>query len=185
MGKQKKPIFKKWWFWVIVVLVIGIIGAAAGGSDTADGPATHSSVIQETPDPVESETSKPSETQEPAENIKSGKYTLPSGFNINFSSSVRNDVTGNWRLSTTSDSFVPAEYAVEYYKTMFSSDNEIHAIWNATLGTTTRITVVFGVISADTFEYVDGEEHDAKVLFSGTLLDSKMFDAETGEEISE
>lgn len=29
---EKKPIYKKWWFWVLVVLAIGIIGAAAGGN---------------------------------------------------------------------------------------------------------------------------------------------------------
>lgn len=115
--------------------------------------------------------------------IKSGQYTLPSGYEIRFDDSVRNDVTGNWRISSTSDSFVPAEYAVEYYETMFSSDDEIHAVWNATYGTMTCIKVFSGVIFADTHEYVKGEEHDAKLLFSGMLLDSKMFDAETGEEI--
>ena len=31
--KQKKPIFKRWWFWVVVaVVVIGI--ASQGGDDT-------------------------------------------------------------------------------------------------------------------------------------------------------
>ena len=30
---MKKPIFKKWWFWVIIVLVIAIIGSSAGESD--------------------------------------------------------------------------------------------------------------------------------------------------------
>ncbi len=34
--KQKKPIFKKWWFWLIIaVVLIGIIGSA-GGSDTEE-----------------------------------------------------------------------------------------------------------------------------------------------------
>lgn len=27
----KKPVYKKWWFWVIVVIVLGIIGMAMGG----------------------------------------------------------------------------------------------------------------------------------------------------------
>lgn len=34
-GKQKKPIFKKWWFWLIIVIAVGAIGAAMGGNDTA------------------------------------------------------------------------------------------------------------------------------------------------------
>lgn len=34
-AKNKKPIFKKWWFWLIVVIVlIGVIGASGGGEDT-------------------------------------------------------------------------------------------------------------------------------------------------------
>ena len=33
-AKNKKPIYKKWWFWVIAVfLVIGIVGSMSGGSD--------------------------------------------------------------------------------------------------------------------------------------------------------
>lgn len=147
---------------------------AASAQGTLPSNAPTKGPTAETAEPVESDSS-----------IKSGQYTLPSGFSINFSNSVRNDVTGNWRLSTTADSFVPAEYAIEYYRTMFSSDNEIHAIWNATLGTMTRVTVMSGIVFADTLEYVEGEEHDAKLLFSGMLLDSKMFSVETGEEILE
>lgn len=117
--------------------------------------------------------------------IKSGQYTLPSGMNLQFWDSVRNDATGNLRRSATSDSLVPADYALEYYKTMFSSDDEIHAIWNATLKTTTRITVSGNLLFADTLEYVEGEEHDAKILFSGTLLDSRVIDLETGDSQSQ
>ena len=30
--KQKKPIFKRWWFWLIVALmVIGAVGSVTGG----------------------------------------------------------------------------------------------------------------------------------------------------------
>lgn len=44
--KPKKPIFKKWWFWVIcVVVVIGIVGAIASGGkepnvDTNSNPSS-------------------------------------------------------------------------------------------------------------------------------------------------
>lgn len=38
-----------------------------------------------------------------------------------------------------------------------------------------------GLLFVDTYEYVDGEEHDAKIMFSGTLLDSKILYADTGE----
>ena len=64
---------------------------------------------------------------------------------------------------------------------MFRSDEEIHAVWNATLGTMTSIKAMSGLLFIDTFEYVDGEEHDAKLLFSGMLLDSQIIDIETGK----
>ena len=117
--------------------------------------------------------------------VQSGTYTLPCGMKIQFFDSVRNDTTGNWRRAATSDSYVPADYALEYYKEMFSSDDEIHSIWNATLGTTTRISVIFGMLSVDTLEYVKGEELDAKIMFSGELLDSQIIDIETGELVEE
>lgn len=31
--QEKKPVWKRWWFWVAVVVVIGIIGSASGGAD--------------------------------------------------------------------------------------------------------------------------------------------------------
>ena len=36
MEKLKKPIYKKWWFWVIVVVVIGVIGSQGGKDDGKD-----------------------------------------------------------------------------------------------------------------------------------------------------
>ena len=64
---------------------------------------------------------------------------------------------------------------------MFTSDDEIHAVWNATLGTMASIKAMSGLLFIDTFEYVKGEEHDAKLLFSGMLLDSLILNIETGE----
>lgn len=49
--KQKKSIFKKWWFWLIVIIVIAIVGSASGDSETT-GETTNSgdatSATQET-----------------------------------------------------------------------------------------------------------------------------------------
>jgi cytoskeletal protein RodZ len=114
--------------------------------------------------------------------VKSGSYTLSNGATLLFSSSVRNDVTGRWRISKTSDSMKIQDYAVEYYNTLFSSDDEIHAIVNFSTSTTTRISKV----SSDTLdvcilEYVDGEEHDAKELFSGSLLKEYWVNIKSGE----
>lgn len=61
--KQKKPIFKRWWFWVIVVVVVGAIGSSMG-----DDGNTQKVVENDTPnqvgDAVEPVDSEP-ETEEP------------------------------------------------------------------------------------------------------------------------
>lgn len=113
--------------------------------------------------------------------LKTGDYELPSGVKLHFYDSVHNDVTGKWRRSGTTSALPPADFAIEYYETMFSSDDEIHSVWNATLKTTTKISVSGNILFVDTFEYVDGEEQDAKKMFSGMLLDSQAIDLETGK----
>lgn len=40
MEKEKKPIYKKWWFWLIVILIIGAIGS---GLNNNTQPASSSS----------------------------------------------------------------------------------------------------------------------------------------------
>ncbi len=45
--KKKKPIFKKWWFWVIVAVVaIGIIGGSGEGDETSTDNDAGSSITQ-------------------------------------------------------------------------------------------------------------------------------------------
>ena len=45
--KAKKPIYKKWWFWVIIaVVVIGIIGSVNGGNESSTNTDNGSSVVQ-------------------------------------------------------------------------------------------------------------------------------------------
>lgn len=117
--------------------------------------------------------------------VKPGRYTLPCGATLFFYDSVENDVTGKWRHADTSDSFVPADYAVEYYNMLFSSDDEVHSIWNAELGTTTSISCSGDQLFVDTYKYVDGEEHDAGIMFSGEHLDSRIIDKETGEPFAD
>lgn len=89
---------------------------------------------------------------------------------LNFAGDVRNDVTGNWRYATTSENIDFEEYALSYYKEHFAADNEIHAIINFTRKTTARMNCAGDMIFLSFFDYVDGEEHDAKQLFSGTPL---------------
>lgn len=169
-ARRRKRRFK-WWYAAIAIVFVAILVTPSKKDD--DSEPQQESAVYATTEPTAAEAE-----------IESGRYTLPCGMTLNFSPSVRNDVTGRWRISTTSDSIVPADYALEYYNALFSSDDEIHAIWNATLNTTTRITASDGLLYVDTLEYVDGEEHDANLLFSGTVLDSKIINIETGQEVS-
>lgn len=176
----KKPITKRPWFWPVVCIVA--VGAILGGNgDKTDEnrnipDESNQSVIQV-------DTSDRSTLPDVSESTESGTYTLPCGMELQFWSEVRNDVTGKWRRAATSDSFVPADYAVEYYNAMFNSDDELHSIWNATLKTTTSISVSGNLLFVDTYEYVSGEEHDAKIMFTGTKLDSRIIDKESGEPV--
>lgn len=113
--------------------------------------------------------------------IESGQYTIDD-IDFSFSDSVRHDTTGNWRISLIATQQTPDSYALDYYNTLFSSDDEIHAVVNFSLNTTTRISVLFdGVLDVTVLEYVDGEEHDAKELFGGSLLTEYWVHTDTGE----
>lgn len=84
---------------------------------------------------------------------------------------ARNDVTGKWRVTIYASNELQKDMAAEYYKTYFESDDEIHALINLTLKTTAKITKGDGdYLYVTTYEYVDGEEHDAKLLFGGMVL---------------
>ena len=104
-----------------------------------------------------------------------------SDIDINYFGDVRNDVTGNWRYSMTADNIDIENYALSYYKAYFKSDAEIHGIVNFTRKTTSSIRVNGGILFLDIYDYVDGEEKDAKLMFSGTLLKSYMIYTDNGD----
>lgn len=63
---MKKPIFKKWWFWVLIVLLIGIIGNM--GSETENQPESANGAVT-TPENVkdDSQQSEDKKDDEPTE----------------------------------------------------------------------------------------------------------------------
>ena len=94
---------------------------------------------------------------------------------------VRNDSTGNWRITTVADNFDITEYALSYYETNFRNDSQIHAIVNFSNNTTTSISCYAGFLYVDIFDYVSGEEHDANILFSGTPLKQYLIYMDNGD----
>lgn len=88
-------------------------------------------------------------------------------------SKARNDTTGTWRVGVLASTEQVADHAAEYYKAYFENDNEIHCVVNFTYNTTTKIQVAGDSLLVTVYEYVKGEEHDAKVMFSGTQLSQR------------
>lgn len=164
MGKEKKakdavkkPFYKRWWFWVIVIVVLaGIFGS--GGKDK---DAAQTANVDESSD---------------TESEEEGMDFVVSD--------VRNDGTGKWRKSLIAENVEPMDYALNYYKQYFKSDDEIHAIINFNDNTTTKLSVAGNLLAVTVYEYVDKEELDAKLLFSGMVLDEYFIDIDSGEKLN-
>lgn len=91
--------------------------------------------------------------------------------NSHFSvSSVRNDKTGNWKISSIASNIQFEEYAASYYDRYFTDDKQIHFIVNFTLKTTSVVSCFGDMLDVTVHEYIDGEEHDANILGGGMVL---------------
>lgn len=169
----------KVWIPAVVLLVCAASFFAPRGPEVPSGPQVPS---------VEAASSAPAELDvEPESDVaadsSSGSSAPSDGelseadafpFHVTFYEQVNNDVTGNWRLALVAESGLSdiQDYALPYYRSYFKDDSEIHFIVNFTLKTTTRVTCDSGLLFVSVYDYVDGEEHDAKVMPSGTQLAS-------------
>ncbi|SFE20566.1 hypothetical protein SAMN02910327_00621 [Peptostreptococcaceae bacterium pGA-8] len=159
----KKTIFKKWWFWLIIAVILITIISKTGANDGVENEAKNA-------------TSSVEQHKEKTQGDSTTKDDI--SFMV---SNVRNDVTGNWRIATIAENIEMQDYALDYYKEYFKSDDEIHAIVNFNYKTTTRIAVMGNLLDVSVHEYVKKEEHDAKLLFSGMLLKEYHINMDTGE----
>ena len=100
---------------------------------------------------------------------------------IDFYPSVKNDVTGRWRLAITDTSHPVRDYLISYYKKYFKSNDEIHGIINTTDGTTTRVSVLGSMLNVTVLTYIPGEENDAKILFGGDVISDEFYNKTTGQ----
>lgn len=187
----RRPAKKRFTFAGIsaLVFVISIIGFALTTDDPA--PDRPVSVMDETPiiaeEPAIPESTGITEdvpSPSPDTATQDEPEAAPENaldFDISFSDTYRNDMTGNWRLARIAEDINIEEYAVDYYNNYFKSDSEVHIIINFTLNTTTCITSMGNILDVTTMEYVDKEEHDAKLACSGTLLSEYHVNIDTGE----
>lgn len=101
----KKPLFKRWWFWLIVVLVVlGVVGSTQSGSDTATSASTESSTGQTATAPEKSE--KPAEPAKPAEKTIELQATATGNGTVMIykdGSSSNQDFSGSWSKTYTGD----------------------------------------------------------------------------------
>lgn len=195
--KPSLKIWKKWWFWALIVaaLIGGIIEFTEPKDEERITTVAQTEVEPEETEvePTETEETETGQTEQAVAETKTeqleeqteeiaetvehrvGMYGI-SDKNIDdigahFSvSNARNDVTGNWRISTIAEPIQLEEYALSYYEKYFSDNKEVHVIVNFTYNTSTTITCLGDVLDVSVHEYVDKEEHDAKIMCSGMLL---------------
>lgn len=189
--KPKKAIFKRWWFWAIIIFILLLSvtsGGAKDGADAAvkDAESNSSSAVSAEPsaEPTAEPVSSTTEEETSADSTPADSAAEESELDkiVSFSAKdVRNDVTGKWRISVIAENINMEDYALDYYKEYFKSDDEIHGIVNFNYNTTTKISVLGNYIDVSVYEYLDGEEHDAKLLFGGMLLSESLIDKDTGE----
>lgn len=190
--KIKKPWYKRKLIWAIIIIVFIMAIGSNGESTSAENikQNTAAADTQQQPNTESADTTKDEDTAQAAvsEVLRNRKKSrcrcrrqTSAIDGIKFTvSDVRNDKTGNWRISLIAENIEMQNCALDYYKHYFKDDKEIHAIVNFNYNTTTKISVVGNKLDVSVFEYVKKEEHDANLLFSGQLLKEYLVDKETG-----
>lgn len=164
-----------------VLIVIGL--AACGSSGESAAPTEPEGSAQDAAEPSQDVQTDEAASEDAVDTgaLQDAFKEKIGGSGLTFYKSVPNDVTGNWRVAVIYTDADMVENALDYYNAYFGSDDEIHFVCNLGLKTTTSIKVLAGQLFVDVFEYVDGEEHDAKTLPGGDLLKSYTVDMTTGD----
>ncbi len=101
--KNKKPFYKKWWFWVIIaVTVIGIISSSVNDTETSNDINDPSSSSEQTEDKQNERI-----TVKSISNFKTEEYNLQTGDSVELSTKVKpKNITNEDIVVTSSDSAV-------------------------------------------------------------------------------
>ena len=100
---------------------------------------------------------------------------------LTFYSKVPNDTTGRWRMGVYYSSSSPENFALDYYKAYFEDDSETHGLINLANKTSACLNVYGDKIDIMIYEYVDKEETDADMMFTGMFYGEYQVDKTTGE----
>lgn len=136
MEKEKKQIYKKWWFWLIIILVIFIIGSGANTNNTSNNNVTNNSNINETSTNTNEETTAEenkndnTNTTTPTDmelmsyaqlvlddNLNNPKYSRSTSDYKFIGTNLRYKIEGNVTVNSTSNKFyMIIEFTNETYK---------------------------------------------------------------------
>ena len=111
---------------------------------------------------------------------------LKSEYGLRGGSSVNNDTTGGWTVECINKGSAndPTVWALDYYNEYWDKDAEgiqIKGVVNFANNTTTQLSVTGNILDVCQYDYVKGEEHDADLLYSGTLLSEWHINIDTGD----
>ena len=150
--KEKKPFFKRVWFWILVVLVVVVGFSAFGGDDEPEATKVDKDSSEVKKEPKDTKESKDTEKEEPKE-FKVGDTVSVDGYEITVNEVSYSDEEG---YSTPSDGnqFVIINITINNNTDKKESFNEMDFSLN-----------VDGVSSTTGFTYVDGVD----TLSSGDL----------------
>ena len=152
---------------IALALATAVISAGCGNSTPSKTETTATAVTT-----VEETTSLEAATDK--------KEEMKKAYDLNDPIRINDDTTGKWKLNRMTGATNPIDFAFDYYKNFMEPD-EIHYIINFSTKTTTIIQNISGMLYVRVLEHVDKEEVTAKTIGSGTLLQEKYFNAETGE----
>ena len=188
-GQKMKTIFVVVCLIIIAAAIISLLPSGKKDTDAttkeAETVSTEPAAKMETAEPAsdpesESESAKEVEHRSGDEIIGISEKDI-SDLHLVYYESVIDDVTGKWRLSVMSEDIDIQDYIYSYYNNYFKDDTEIHGIVNLSSNTTARINCTAGMLFVTEYSYVDGEEHDAKLLYSGTPLKSYIVYVDNGD----
>ena len=143
---------------IVVIILLGIVGSVFGNRNSN----TETTASETTTNAVDK------------------KEEMKKEYNLSGPMPINNDTTGKWRLNRMTGATNPIDFAFDYYKNFMQPD-EIHYIINFSTKTTTIIQNMAGMLYVRVLEHVDKEEVTAKTIGSGTVLQEKYFNMETGE----
>lgn len=158
--------------------------------ETPSGDAVY---VEEQPAADDSPAADASENDTPVDNtsennniqISTSKEDLQQMLKDNeglaFNPGIPNDPAGILRAGVYNSNTSQENLALDYYKAFFGNDSEIHALINSANKTTACVQVMGDELDVTLTEYVDKEETDADLLFSGTFLSEYNVNINTGE----